>query len=111
MDQPTDISLIQRLAQGDRTAFSSLYDRYGLSLYRLSERLALETEEREEIIAAVFLRIEQHASAYQPDRTSVGEWMLLHWKHCACAHLNNRRRERAAVQSSGKQNPYLMVYG
>jgi RNA polymerase sigma-70 factor (ECF subfamily) len=56
MEQP-DNDLILRFTQGDFRAFTDIYDRYYLTIYRFVRKFIPEREEAEDIMANTFIKL------------------------------------------------------
>jgi RNA polymerase sigma-70 factor (ECF subfamily) len=73
--QPTDETLLARVAQGDRDAFGDLYRRYarpvlGLALRRLGDR-----GRAEDAVQEAFASIWRSAASYRRERGPVAPWL------------------------------------
>lgn len=68
--------LLQRIATGDRAAFSDLYDRLASRVFGLVKRLLRDPAQSEEVTQEIFLEIWQHASRYEAARGSATSWIL-----------------------------------
>jgi RNA polymerase sigma-70 factor (ECF subfamily) len=54
---PTDIELVERLQNGDIEAFDLLYEKYSGVIYSFSFKYLKSTEEAEDLVQSVFLKI------------------------------------------------------
>jgi RNA polymerase sigma-70 factor, ECF subfamily len=68
--------LLQRVADGDRAAFSELYDRLASRVFGLVKRLLRDPAQSEEVTQEVFLEIWQNAARYEAARGSATSWIL-----------------------------------
>jgi RNA polymerase sigma-70 factor (ECF subfamily) len=68
--------LLERVATGDRNAFSELYDGVSARLFGLVRRLVVDSAQSEEVTQEVFLEIWQSASRFQAERGSALSWMF-----------------------------------
>lgn len=68
--------LLERVATGDRHAFSELYDGVSARLFGLVRRLVVDSAQSEEVTQEVFLEIWQSAARFQPERGSALSWMF-----------------------------------
>ena len=71
-----DRELLRRIAAGDASALSDLYDRFSGLLLALARRI-LGEEEGEEILQEVFLQVWNQAGRYDSSRSSVSTWLVL----------------------------------
>src|ERR687887_2571771 len=89
--EPTDGDLLQRIGNGDRSAFELLYRRYarvvlGLALRRLGDR-----GRAEEAVQETFTSIWRSASSYRPERGPGAPWLYAVARHA----IVDRFRARA----------------
>jgi RNA polymerase sigma-70 factor, ECF subfamily len=68
--------LLQRVADGDRDAFSELYDRLAPRVFGLVKRLLRDHAQSEEVTQEVFLELWQNAARYEAARGSATAWIL-----------------------------------
>lgn len=66
MDRASDESLMERVAQGDRNAFSCLMDRHKDRVYTLAFKMLGTHEEAEDATQEIFMRLWSHAGKYIP---------------------------------------------
>ena len=85
--------LLLRMAQGDESALSSLYDQTVAQVYGLALRIMDNSQEAEEIVSDVYLQAWRQAHCYQPQRARVVGWLLMICRSRALDQL--RRRDRA----------------
>lgn len=67
---------MERVAQGDRRAFLSLYDRYAARVHGLAVRMMRDLMTAEEVTQDAFLRLWTRARTFNPDRGEVLAWLL-----------------------------------
>ncbi|AXT84982.1 RNA polymerase subunit sigma [Aeromicrobium sp. A1-2] len=76
-ETPADLSdLLVRVARGDESAFASLYDALGASVYGLARRVVRDPSRAEEISQEVFIQVWQSAVKFDPARGSAKSWIL-----------------------------------
>lgn len=63
-------TILQRIAQSDRTAARECIDAYGSLIWAMAKKNAASTEEAETITEEIFLEIWKHAARFDPDRCS-----------------------------------------
>ena len=61
---PTDLSLMQRIAARDAAALAELYDRHSRLLFGLILRIVRDRSEAEEILQEAFMRVWRRAEIY-----------------------------------------------
>lgn len=89
-----DEQLIESVAQGDRHAFETLYDRYAPAVFGLALKMLGEREAAEEAVQEIFWRIWQRAKSFDR-RRAFAPWLF------GIAHnygIDELRRRRARPQ-------------
>src|SRR5439155_12204607 len=66
--EPTDGDLLQRIGNGDRSAFEVLYRRYARTVLGLALRRLGDRGRAEEAVQETFTSIWRSASSYRPER-------------------------------------------
>jgi RNA polymerase sigma-70 factor (ECF subfamily) len=74
---PSDVSLVERMARGDRSALATLYERHAPWLLSLATRILGRPSEAEDLLHDVFLEAWRQAETYSQERGSVGTWLSL----------------------------------
>jgi RNA polymerase sigma-70 factor (ECF subfamily) len=72
----TDPALVERVAQGDRTAFLELYDRHASRVFALAARMLGDRASAEEVTQDAFLKLWTRARAFSPSRGALLAWLL-----------------------------------
>jgi RNA polymerase sigma-70 factor (ECF subfamily) len=85
---PSDVELIQRLKQGDKSALTILFDRYYRLVLSVANKVLGDASEAEDTMQEIFLKIYQAASQYDPERGNPKVWIL----QFAYYHSLDRRR-------------------
>jgi RNA polymerase sigma factor (sigma-70 family) len=88
----SDYELIHWIANQDRAAMETLYDRYERLVYNFAMRFVRAPDAAEEIVQDVFLKIWQKASSYDPDSGKPTTWILTICRNTAVDTLRKRRR-------------------
>ncbi len=94
--EPTDADLLQRTARGDAAAFGEFYDRHSALLLGIVRRILNDDAEAEDVLQDAFVRIWEHAGAYQPAMGRPLGWAVALTRNKAIDRLRSRRR-RASV--------------
>lgn len=71
-----DASLLTRIAQGDQSALSALYDRYAKIIYAIAFKSLQSVEESEEVVLDVFAQIWRIAERYDSQKGRVDTWIF-----------------------------------
>ena len=91
-------SLLARIAQGDRDAFSRFYDVFAGLALGLIRRILRDPAASEEVLQEVFWQVWQDAGRYDPGRGSPEAWLVMRAKTRAIDRLRAiRRRDRTFV--------------
>jgi RNA polymerase sigma factor (sigma-70 family) len=103
MTIPSDshtLSLIQQIAQLDRTALSALYDRYARILYAVAFKSLGSVEEAEEVVLDVFSQVWRSAGSYDPAKSRVEAWLFVLTRSRVLDRLRARQRVAKKVTAS-----------
>jgi RNA polymerase sigma-70 factor (ECF subfamily) len=90
--------LLDRVADGDRQAFSRLYDHVSARLYGVILRILPKSELAEDALQEAFVRIWQKASTYDPSIAAPMAWMATIARNRAI-DLKRRFAERLSRQA------------
>jgi len=96
--------LIRRAAQGDESAFLTLYERLAPALHGMAFRMMNDAKEAEDVLQEGFTYMWRKASTFDPSRGSAFSWAVMVVRHKAIDKLrvrqrDERLRERAAEAS------------
>lgn len=98
-----DIEILRQIAQGDRTAVATLYDRYAPVVYPLANRILRDGAEAEDIVHDAFMLVADRADHYCESRGSVAAWLVTLVRNLSIDRLRKRQRRahlaREAVQT------------
>jgi RNA polymerase sigma factor (sigma-70 family) len=94
--RPSDSELVARLAQGRRTAFGELYDRYSRPAYALARRICVDPELAEDVVQEAFLVLWRNPSRFDPARGGFGTWLMtvVHHRAVDAVRKENTQRRR-----------------
>jgi RNA polymerase sigma-70 factor, ECF subfamily len=73
--QVADDMLVQRIADGDKTALKVLYLRHSTRIYRFVARLTGSDATADEVVNEVFLEVWRHADQFE-GKSQLGTWLL-----------------------------------
>jgi RNA polymerase sigma-70 factor (ECF subfamily) len=101
LGRASDEDLMRRTQQGDRQAFSLLYERYSASVLSYLYRMMGNVEDVESIAQEVFLRAFRFAATYRyPQKLST--WLFTITRNLAINY--SRRRKRSPVRNVTELN-------
>ena len=95
---PTDLSLMQRIAARDTAALAELYDRHSRLLFGLILRIVRDRGEAEDILQEAFIRVWTRAEIYDGRTGGPLPWIVRVARNCAIDRLR-ARRVRATVDA------------
>src|SRR5262249_51848073 len=87
--------LVARMAAGDHTAISILYDRYGSALLGLALRIVKHRQNAEDLVHDVFLEAWRTAATFDPRRGRVWTWLAVRMRSRAIDTMRSARMSRA----------------
>ena len=87
-----EASLISRIAEGDESAFTALYERFSASLYGMAFRMMNDAKEAEDVLQEGFTYIWRKAASYDSIRSSPFAWAVMIVRNKAIDRLRVRRR-------------------
>ncbi len=91
MNQPAvdkDVELLRSISEGDRQAFSQLYDQYGKLLFSLAYRILNDQQESEDVLRDVFSQIREHAGEWRPGLGRPFTWIVTLTRNKAVDYLH-----------------------
>lgn len=97
-DGPSDVVLLQRIAGGDRIAFTELYRRLQRPLFGYLMKLVRDREMVEDVLNETLLEVWRQAARFE-GRASVNTWVFSIAHHRAVSRLR-RKRETALDEES-----------
>ena len=89
-----DQDLIRQVAQRNKTAFNSLYDRYCQLVLSLAWRVLSERQEAEDVVQEVFLQVWREAASYDQKRGSLCAWLTTITRSRAIDKVRSRKSRR-----------------
>jgi RNA polymerase sigma-70 factor (ECF subfamily) len=75
-EAPDDLTLMRAIADGDRTAFSQLYDRHGPLVFAICRRILKDFGSAEDILIEVFLEVWSRAERFDASRGSAVTYLV-----------------------------------
>lgn len=109
---PSDLDLVRRMAAGDESAVSILYDRYGAVLYAVTYRIVGQRADVEEVVMEAFTQIWRDATRFEAGRGSVVAWLTMICRSRALDHVRSRsRREKLNTSAAGESGSQVPAMG
>jgi RNA polymerase sigma-70 factor (ECF subfamily) len=87
-----DEILIIKIAQGDRSAFSTFYDRFSVLLYSLAYKILAEEAEAQELLKETFIWVWNNAASFRSERNSAFSWVVSHLRKRAIDQIRSPAR-------------------
>jgi RNA polymerase sigma-70 factor, ECF subfamily len=87
-----EVNLISRIADGDESAFTTLYQRLSSSLYGMAYRMMNDAKEAEDVLQEGFTYIWRKAGSYNPARSTPFAWAVMIVRNKAIDRLRVRQR-------------------
>ncbi len=84
--------LISLIAEGDDSAFTTLYERFSASLYGMAFRMMNDAKEAEDVLQEGFTYIWRKAASYDSSRSSPFAWAVMIVRNKAIDRLRVRQR-------------------
>lgn len=104
-DQGTVLrELLAASSNGDRAAFTRLYDLTSSRIYGLALRVVRDRSHTEEVVQESYLQFWQKAGQYRPDRGSVISWMMTITHRRAVDRVRSEEVHRRKVSDYGQEN-------
>jgi RNA polymerase sigma-70 factor (ECF subfamily) len=91
-----DATLLARIAAGDRSAFTALYDRHAPRMYGLALRMLRLPADAEDVLQQTWLQVWKQATQYEAARGAVAGWLMVRLRSRS---LDLLRRQRARKEA------------
>jgi RNA polymerase sigma-70 factor (ECF subfamily) len=101
----TDGELIQRAADGDRTAFEELYQRYSRPVFGLALRRLGDRGRAEDAVQETFASIWRSAGTYRPERGPGAPWLYAVARNAIVDRARGRAEVPAEVPEEASSEP------
>ena len=104
--QLSDATLGHRLASGDINALDQVFVRYNAAVQAVAYRVTNDRTFAEDVAQDVFVSLWTNPSRYQPERGSIGTWLMAAAHNKAVdlvRHEESHKRRRAEVAARAEQ--------
>lgn len=111
---PSDVQLARRLVDGEDSALSELYRRYGRACYSLARRISADDGLAEDVVQEVFLTLWRDPRRFDPSRGGFATWLLtlIHHKSVDAVRRESAvRRRTVPAPEAGEDWPPAPVPG
>ncbi len=102
----TDEAIFAAFVGGDSSALGTLYDRYGLLVYRLIYRMLNNTTEAEDLTQEIFLSLQEKPN-YNPQRGSFYTYLMMLTRSRTIDRLRSKRSQGNLLQNLGKMKDVI----
>ena len=96
------LALIEAIKQQDEDALAQLYDLTVDRVYSLAMTMTGNSDDAEEVVGDVYLKVWQRAAQYQAERGQVISWLLVTCRSAALDLLRRRQRRAAREQTQAE---------
>ena len=95
--QAGDAELLERVRDGDESAMTAIFDRYGGMVYSVALRVLNDPGQAEDVMQEILIQLWKSAATYVEGRGSLGAWLAVMARHRAI-DLLRRRKPTDAVE-------------
>lgn len=103
IEEPSDVALVMRMAQGDRSAVAALYERHARDLFGYAQGVLRNRQEAEDLMHDVFLEAWRRSGDYSAERGSVRAWLLVRVRSRALDRLKSAGRSRVVSAADDEE--------
>ncbi|HEX2459701.1 MAG TPA: RNA polymerase sigma factor [Vicinamibacterales bacterium] len=89
MDRALELQLVERLRNGDPSAFDAVHDAFNARLFNFLARLSNRRDVAEDLLEETWLRLVVHARRLKPD-TRLGPWLFTVARHLYASYCRAR---------------------
>ncbi len=95
-----DEQLLRKVAEGNRSAFGALYDRFSTPVYSLALKMLANEAEAQDLVQEVFLSVWNKASTFRPEKGAAFSWVVAQARHRAIDRIRSMRRRGQLVEAN-----------
>jgi RNA polymerase sigma-70 factor, ECF subfamily len=100
-----DLVVVNALQAGDDQALGEIYDRYGLTVYRVALKILRNATDAEDLTQEVFVTFWQGANKYEPQRGALSTFLLLVTRSRSLNKLRQSKSQQNLVEQYGHNAP------
>lgn len=101
------MSLLRDVANGDRAAFQSLYERHATVLFSLALKILGTRVDAEDVLQETFLQVWSTADSYDGRRAKPLGWLIMLTRSRAIDRLRSRSTRVRITESVAQESPVL----
>jgi RNA polymerase sigma-70 factor (ECF subfamily) len=98
MDRQIELSLVERLREGDKDAFDAVHAEYNVRLFNFLARLSRRREVAEDLLEETWLRLVAKCRGLRPD-TRLGPWLFTVARNLYVSYCRSRLLEDSHATS------------
>jgi RNA polymerase sigma-70 factor (ECF subfamily) len=98
-----DEQLMLKVAEGNRAAFTALYERFSAPIYSLALKMLANDAEAQDLLQEVFLSIWNKAVTFRAERGTAFAWVVSQARNRAIDRIRSRRRRGELVDAHGPE--------
>jgi RNA polymerase sigma-70 factor (ECF subfamily) len=95
-----DEQLLLKVAEGNRSAFSALYDRFSTPVYSLALKMLSNEAEAQDLVQEVFLSVWSKATTFRTEKGSAFSWVVAQARNRAIDRIRSMRRRGQLVEAN-----------
>jgi RNA polymerase sigma-70 factor (ECF subfamily) len=96
VDRETELTLVERLRQGDTNAFDAVYEAFNTRLFTFLLRLCRQRDVAEDLLEEAWFRLVKHAPRLRAD-TRLGPWLFTVARNLHVSYIRSRLLEESAA--------------
>jgi RNA polymerase sigma-70 factor, ECF subfamily len=100
-----DLVVVNALQAGDDQALGEIYDRYGLTVYRLALKILRNVTDAEDLTQEVFVTFWQGANKYEAQRGALSTFLLVVTRSRALNKIRQSKSRQNLVEQYGQNLP------
>lgn len=103
-ERPSDLALLQRVAAGDESALSALFDRWKGTVFALADRILGDPDDADDVVEETFWQGWRESGRFDATRGTVQTWLLTIARTRSLDRLRARKRRREESADSERSD-------